>query len=323
MKKVALAVVAALAGCATAAGKAPPARPAAAAASAPAPLPKPSAADEAAAKDAGERWGALIDHDKTRELPALCEPWLKSPNRLLVAEGHKCLANFELAGAGTTRIEGDKAGGVILSGYKGPGVEAALAHLDAGIAASPDDLSIHQGRLHVLEASGNAQRMSAALEQSLAVYRGPDALDAWLAYTGELEEARQLESGVAFLRVLLKRYPDHHEVVGNLGAFLQELGKRDEALPLLRRAVELAPDDAYDNWNLGDTLSQGPDKAGAETFMRRALAHASEKDRGEMSCKLGRFLEAERGNPAEACTLEKAGCEKGDHPACKARKKAR
>jgi Flp pilus assembly protein TadD len=304
-----------LVACATPARKPPPAP------SAPPPPAKPSAAEEAAAQEADQSWVALVDHDKTAELPPLCQPWLKSPNRLLVAEGHKCLANFELAGARAVRVEGDKSGGVLASGYHGPGVDAALAHLDAGITASPDDLSIHQGRLHVLEASGRSERMSAALEQSLAVYKGPDAHDAWIAYTGELAEDRQLANGVAFLRVLLKRYPDDHEVVGNLGAFLQELGRTDEALTFLRRAVELAPEDAYDNWNLGQALAKS-DPAAAETSLRKGLARAKEEDRGGMSCKLGHFLEERRGNPPEACALEKRGCEKNDHSACKGRKKA-
>jgi Flp pilus assembly protein TadD len=277
---------------------------------------RPSAADEAAAADAGKRWVALCDQHKMAELRPLCEPWLTAPNRLLVAEGHKCLANFELAGASTVRVEGDKSGGVLGPGYAGPGVDAALAHLDAGIAASPDDLSIHQGRLHVLESSGHADRMSTALEQSLTVYKGPDALDAWLAYSAELEDARQLESGAAYLRTLMKRYPNDHGVVGNLGAFLQELGRNDEALALLRRAVELAPDDAYDNWNLGQALAKG-DPASAEASLRRGLAHARDEDKADMTCKLGHFLETERDNPPEACALERQACEKKDRAACK------
>jgi Flp pilus assembly protein TadD len=317
MRNSTVALALTLVACATPAPKPPPSVP-----PSPAAPSKPSAADEAAAQEAGKSWIALCDQDKTAELPPLCKPWLESPNRLLVAEGHKCLANFELAGARTVRVDGDKSGGVIAGGYQGPGVDAALMHLDAGIAASPDDLSIHQGRLHVLEASGRSERMSAALEQSLAVYKGPDARADWLAYTFELEEGRQLESGLAFLRVLLKRYPDDHEVVGNMGAFLQELGRTDEALTFLRRAVELAPEDAYDNWNLGHALAKS-DPAAAEVHLRKGLARAKADDRASMSCKLGHFLEEKRGNPAEACALEKRGCDKDDHSACKGRKKAR
>jgi tetratricopeptide (TPR) repeat protein len=319
MRNSTVALALTLVACATPAPKPPPPPSAPPPPAAPA---KPSAADEAAAQEAGKSWIALCDQDKSAELPPLCQPWLTSPNRLLVAEGHKCLANFELAGARTVRIDGDKSGGVLAGGYHGPGVDAALTHLDAGIAASPDDLSIHQGRLHVLEASGRFERMSAALEQSLAVYRGPDARKAWLAYTFELEEDRQLESDVAFVRVLLKRYPEDHEVVGNLGAVLQELGRTDEALTFLRRAVALAPEDAYDNWNLGQALINS-DLAAAEASMRKGLARAKEEDRAGMSCKLGHFLEEKRGNPTEACALEKRGCEKDDRSACKGRKKAR
>ena len=41
-----------------------------------------------------------------------------------------------------------------------------------------------------------------------------------------------------------------------------------------------------------------------------------------MSCVLGQFLETARGNPPEACALEKQGCEKKERTACKGGKKA-
>jgi hypothetical protein len=90
----------------------------------------------------------------------------------------------------------------------------------------------------------------------------------------------------------------------------------------LRRAVALAPDDAYDNWNLGMALSKGGASAEAEGYLRRGLAHAAESDRGDMTCRLGKFLETERDNPPDACALEKQGCEKKDRTGCKPRKKA-
>jgi tetratricopeptide (TPR) repeat protein len=242
---------------------------------------------------------------------------------LLAAEAHKCLANVELHAARTIQIQGDKTGGFIGGGYRGPGVAAALAHLDAGIALSPDDLTIHQGRLHVLFASASYGRMAPALQDSLSRYHGPDALDEWLAYSGELDDARANEAAVEFMRVLSRHYPNDHRVAANLGAFLKRTGHAEEGLSLMEKAVALAPDDAYDNWNLGLILADGGQLDRAEAHLRRGLAAAGADDRDSMACGLGLFLEEKRGNPPEACTLEKKSCPAEERKACGKRPRKR
>src|SRR5262245_44933209 len=93
---------------------------------------------------AARLWPELTRKGEAQKARALCEPWLASSTARLAAEGHKCLANVELIGARSVRIEGNRErGGFIGSGFNGPGVDRALDHLAKGMALAPDDLSIH------------------------------------------------------------------------------------------------------------------------------------------------------------------------------------
>jgi len=277
----------------------------------------PAAGEDPAA--AARLWPPLCQDGQIEKARAICQPWLASPVRRLAAEGHKCLANVELAGAQTTRIEGDaKRGGFIGPGYNGPGVERAMDHLTRAIALAPEDLSIHEGRLHVAISSPRTGEAPALLADSLAKYTGPDAFDAWLAYAPELADMGLVEIALQYLRVLEKRYPNDHQVVGNIGAFLSMLDRRDEALPYLRRAVELAPGDAIDAWNLAHYLEQRGDLAGAETLYRKATTIESDPERKtDMLCNLGRFLAARAPSRAEGCALARKHCGSAQPARCR------
>src|SRR5262245_35873624 len=72
------------------------------------------------ATDANGQWMRLVHSNQVSKARALCEPWLTAADRALVAEAHKCLANVELSGAGTIRIEGNASGGTMAPGTKDP-----------------------------------------------------------------------------------------------------------------------------------------------------------------------------------------------------------
>jgi tetratricopeptide (TPR) repeat protein len=283
---------------------------------APAPTPaSPSTANGAADPDAAaanKRWHALTRAKKADEARALCTPWLTSPSKRLAAEGHKCLANVELIGGYKLQLPGTTEGGkegALVGGYAGPGVDRAIDHLTQAIALAPDDLSAHQGRLHVAINSARVGNAPALLGDSLARYKGPDATEDWLSYSQELWEMRAGAVGLEYMRVLERFHPDDHRVAGNVGTFLISLKRDDEALPYLRRAVTLAPNDAIDNWNLGRFLEKHGDPAGAEPFYRKAVSLEKEPERRQdMACNLGRFLTARPATRAEGCALAYKEC---------------
>jgi Tetratricopeptide repeat len=261
--------------------------------------------------DAARRWHPLTRADKASEARALCEPWLASPSSRLAAEGHKCMANVALIGSKRVHVEpGGKQGAFLGAAYAGPGVDQAIDHLNKAMRLAPDDLSIHQGRLHV---AINSQRSADApqfLADTLQSYTGPDAIGEWLSYSQELWDMGSVEIGLAFMRVLEKRYPNDHRVVGNVGTFLIVLDHRDEALPYLRRAVDLAPGDAIDNWNLGRFYEKQGDAKNAEPYFRKAVASEKDPERHQdMACNLARFLAGQTATRAEGCTLARKQCD--------------
>lgn len=87
-----------------------------------------------------------------------------------------------------------------------------------------------------------------------AVHRHSDAPPRELQPAVELFNQRDYARGETVARRLSHHYPKSGSVWKLLGAFLQQLGKMDEALQAKRRAVELAPDDAEAHCNLANTL---------------------------------------------------------------------
>jgi len=261
------------------------------------------------ADTASKRWHALTRAKKADEARALCTPWLTSASKRLGAEGHKCLASVELIGSFKLRVGRGTPETGPGGGYEGPGVDRAIDHLTQAIALAPEDLSTHLSRLHVAINSPRAGDAPKLLADSLQRYTGPDATDDWLAASQELWERRLGEVGLEYLRVLEKRSPDDHRIVGNLGAFLVALKRDDEGIRYLRRAVELAPDDAIDIWNLGRFHDRHGDRKSAEPLYRRAVSLEKNPERHQdMACNLGRFLAADPATQADGCALADKEC---------------
>jgi hypothetical protein len=92
------------------------------------------------------------DCDRAR---ALCLTFVHSTLLTEQVEAQKCLANVALCNKAVTMLEGDDAGGgSIRSGFPADAIDEALLHLNKGLELAPQDLSIHQGRLHILEKGG-------------------------------------------------------------------------------------------------------------------------------------------------------------------------
>lgn len=187
-------------------------------------------------------WTTLIDAGKCAEAKKLCSGFASSSEPNQKVESQKCLANVALCGNEVIELQGDDAGGGSLSGgYNPEAIDEALSHLNAALKLAPQDLSIHQGRLHILEISGRFSAMSKALDESCDLYKGVDAQTAWLAYASELADLRQYQAGLDFMLVLDKHYPNQPDILGNIGAFLNLLKRDSEAIPYLQKATALAP----------------------------------------------------------------------------------
>ena len=263
-------------------------------------------------------WGRLINSGQVKQARSLCEGWVSSSSLQMHVEAEKCLANVELAEGQHLQLSGnDVGGGSLGEGWTPEAIDKALIHLNKGIRLAPQDLSIHQGRLHVLEVSGRFDAMSKALDESIAIYKGPKAFETWMAYDFELGDAGQAKAGLQIAEVLNRHYPNNHEVIGNLGAFHSMLKQWNEALPYLKQAVTLAPNDPLDNWNLGwayEHLNQDND---ADLWMSKAIRlDPSEKQTPDSKCLYAEFVDTHLHDSLRACKLERASCAKDEQSAC-------
>ena len=265
-------------------------------------------------------WGKLLDQNNPNAAKALCSRFVNSSNKAQQVEAQICLANVALAGNSEILLEGDNAGGGNLrSGYKKEAADEAILHLDLALKLAPQDVTIHEGRLHILEVSGRYTEMIKALDESCSVYEGKDAPDVWLAYAPELNDLRQYQVGLDFMKVLDRHYPNNPDVIGNTGAFLNLLKKDDEAIPYLQRAVELAPQDRINAWDLGRAYDYLNQVALADKWYQNALSLPADQDQpSDIECLYAQFVETKLHDQARACTLEKKGCKAEEQTACTA-----
>jgi Tfp pilus assembly protein PilF len=159
--------------------------------------------------------------------------------------------------------------------------------------------------------------MARALEDSCTVYKGSDGLDAWLAYPAELLEANQLHASLSLSRILEKHFPDSHDVVGNIGAVLLRLKEDDEAAKYLNRAVQLAPSDPIDTWNLARLYDfTGKNELADEWYQKALQLDWDPQRKREDTCTYAEFVEKKLRDTARACKLQKENCDLNEQTAC-------
>jgi tetratricopeptide (TPR) repeat protein len=263
-------------------------------------------------------WPKLIRANNCVEANRLCTAFVDSPKTVERAEAQKCLSNVVLCGHDIVQLQGDDAGGGTMSGGFTPeAVDAALVHLNKGIELAPQDLSIHQGRLHILEVAVRYSDMVKALDESCTIYKGSEAPDVWLAYSMELMDLRQYEAGLEFMKVLDKHYPNNPDILGNMGAFLSLLKKDPEAISYLQKAAQLAPDDPINAWDLAREYDYAGQIEVADTWYLKALSLDKDKERRKRdSCLYAIFIEQRLHDRARACPMERKVCEKDKQTAC-------
>jgi tetratricopeptide (TPR) repeat protein len=251
---------------------------------------------------------------------ALCTSFEQSKVLAEQVEAEKCLANVALWGADTVRLEKEDNGQVaMLDEYIPAAVDECLTHLNRGLQLAPQDLSIHQGRLHVLEISRRYGDMPKALDESCTIYKGKDVPYEWLAYSSELINLGQYHAGLEFMKVLDAHYPNNPDILGNMGAFLSMLKRDPEAIECLKKATDLAPKDPINTWDLGREYDYAGQIALADQWYQKALSLMTDSDqRKQSSCLYGEFIEKKLDNRPRACTLEKENCPADQQTACTA-----
>lgn len=268
-------------------------------------------------EELSNQWGELISQNNIEEARSLCTAWLAKGAVAYQTEAHKCLANVELSGVSTLRLEGSDQRGAIFSGFGGEGVDRAVQHLREALLLSPDDLSIHQGRLHVLLMSGRYEQSIDALKESIELYKAEDGIEAWLSYSQYFYDLRQYEGAVSFLKVLEQSYPEDHRVIANIGAFLSLLERDDEALPYMRKAVQLNPKDSLNAWNLGRHLDYMGNVEEADKYYTKAINLANDTSQKQnYLCVYSEFVGTKLKDRKRACQIQKSSCDATKRSAC-------
>ncbi len=262
--------------------------------------------------------GLLMEKKDPKTAKSLCMSFTESKVLAEQVEAEKCLANVALFGADAVHLENDANGQpVMYDEYIPEAVDESLSHLNRGLQLAPQDLSIHQGRLHVLEIARRYPEMTKALDESCAIYHGKEVPDAWLAYSSELADLRQYDAGLEFMKVLDKHYPNKPDILGNIGAFLSYLKKEAEAIPYLQKAADIAPSDPINSWDLGRAYDYANQVELADKWYRKGLSLETDADQlKDSSCLYAVFVERKLHDRARACAMEKKDCSPEKQTAC-------
>ena len=159
---------------------------------------------------------------------------------------------------------------ILDSSYQNKGVRGA------GISQHADKtLSLKQ------KGKKEAQKKSKKKKSSTTAVPAPRDLERLVGHfeAGDFDKAEEIA------RWLTCEFPDHEFGWKALGAVLKQTGRTEESIVVMRRSVELAPQDSEAHYNLGCVL-QGLDRvAEAEAYYREAVV--IKPDYSEAHCNLG------------------------------------
>ena len=156
-------------------------------------------------------------------------------------------------------------------------LEEAMSVYDAALDEHTEDSDLLYARAMLAERLGDLDRLEQDLRVVLA--NEPDNADALnaLGYTladrtDRIDEAHDLIVRAHELK------PDEHYIVDSLGWVLYRLGRYEEAVTQLRRALDMRPDPEVAA-HLGEVLWVMGDKTGAEAVWAQALESAPDDER--------------------------------------------
>jgi tetratricopeptide (TPR) repeat protein len=108
---------------------------------------------------------------------------------------------------------------------------------------------------------------------------------------GELEKRGRIDEALALFAELVRLNPNEASFWAGYGSVLSGLGRHEEAIRALHRAIELGPSEYVLHEVLAASLVNSGDLASAETEYRAALSlYEAQYKKGESSDTLGRKL---------------------------------
>ncbi len=187
--------------------------------------------------------------------------------------------------------------------------EASIATLQALGEAHPDQIEVHSALGDALRGAERYEDSAEAYTRAIDLIDAPQRIhwvlyytrgishersDQWeaaeadfrmalelepdqplvLNYLGYsmVEQKRDLDEALAMIELAVKGQQDDGYITDSLGWVLYRMGRYEEAVPHMLRAVELVPDDAVINDHLGDVLWRVGRKREADFQWRRALS---------------------------------------------------
>jgi tetratricopeptide (TPR) repeat protein len=149
----------------------------------------------------------------------------------------------------------------------------ALSLLDAGLARNGGDVRLITARGYALEKAGRPDEAVTWLTQAIAAQPRADRLRFALGVAQE--RAGDRAGAIRTMESIIQAAPDNAEALNFVGYSWAEKGERlDEAERLVRRAVELEPDNGSYLDSLGWILFQKGDLPAAVSTLERAEALA-------------------------------------------------
>ena len=205
-----------------------------------------------------------------------------------------------LAGCGTDRMSTGSVGssrGKAVETMSAGELQGASAALGQSYARNPNDKGLAIKYATVLQMNGDADQSLAVMRKLAIAY--PKDRDVLAAYGKALAANNQLAPALdAVRRAQTPEYPDW-KLVSAEGAILDQLGQKDQARDLYRKALELKPNEPSVLSNLGMSYLLGGDLRTAETYLRSASQQPNADSRVRQNLALvvglqGRFGEAEQ-----------------------------
>ncbi len=164
--------------------------------------------------------------------------------------------------------------------YEGLGeTDAALAEIRRAIADSPDDTALSVYMAGILGRSGNYEDSIRTMKE--LIDNRPDDADLYYDLGVIYSESGRDDRALELMNRVLELDGDHSSALNFVGYTWADQGERlDEAEQLIRRAIELRPDDGYITDSLGWVHYQRGLKllaAGSADQARRSFAEAIEQ----------------------------------------------
>ena len=140
-------------------------------------------------------------------------------------------------------------------------------------------------RANALEDANRWPEARQTLQQALAIAPEQPLLLNFMGY-GELERGENVESAEAMIRKASELAPDDASITDSLGWALFKRGKVQQAIETLQRAAEKDPDQAEIQEHLGDALYESGRRYEARFAWRAALVTAEEDIANRVKAKL-------------------------------------